>query len=214
MSSTSDAFTFGNENIWDLINRIRSFIGYIEKEAGTIAIVAHAGVNDIFINLANNREKDDFVKILQYNTCINILDYTQEKWSTIEINDYEHITALIPKLSIYDDQEHVKERVKEHILDKLGSCCSSILMKGAIATGNMGTYDRLYCGDKGTTIDIMAKFNDGFKVPTTWKISKYKNKVTEYEIGHILVNGIKHKLHLTELSSIDVRPGHNIIRIK
>ncbi len=89
--SRYDVRPFGNENIWDLIDRVGLFLKDMEREEGRIAVVAHAGVNDVFINLAYGREKDEFVKTPQDNTAINIIRYVSRKWHVVTVNDSGHI---------------------------------------------------------------------------------------------------------------------------
>ena len=87
-------------------------------------------------------------------------------------------------------------------------------MKGDIVTGNMGIYERLFYGNSGTIITIIAKFNSGFEVPTEWKVVSYKDGITKYEIGYIKINETKHKIHLIELQSVDVKHTPDLESIK
>lgn len=93
---------FGGENIWDLIKRVKSFMEDIQKEEGIIAVVSHSGVNAVFINLSQGREKNDFLHIKQDNACINVLEFSEGKWKIKIINDSEHINEIKPKKIVYE----------------------------------------------------------------------------------------------------------------
>ncbi len=188
---------FGGENIWDLIKRVKSFLQDIQKEEGVIGVIAHSGVNSVFINLSQGREKSDFVKIKQDNTCINILEFSQNKWKIESINDSEHINYLLPKKEIYKNQKEIKEKVIKYTRNKLANVSKKIYLGGDLITEMFGFYDRPYKRYKGSTIETYAMLNEDFKIPPEWKLSSLLNEVKKYEIGNILVGNVKHKVNLT-----------------
>ena len=192
---------FGSENIWDLISRVSSFINELINETGTVAIVAHAGVNNVFINLALKREKDKFVKIEQDNACVNILEYAEGNWSVVTINDSSHISDMKPKLAAYDNQDEIKSAVKEEILLRFSRFFDKIIIFGDVVTGNFGVYDRRYKNNVGSAINIAARFSRGISPPEDWSLLEYNESVTRYRIGHVLINNIKHRINFVELSS-------------
>jgi len=198
--SKYDIRPFGGENIWDLIKRAKSFLEEIEKEKGTIVIISHSGFNEVFINLSQKREKDDFVHLKQDNTSINILERDKKKWCVKVINDSSHISKFLPTVTLYNNQEKIKSEVREHILKELDNLCTKIFLRGEIVSGKIGSYDRPYKRYEGSPIEVFAKMKEGFLIPKKWKISKLYNGVKKYEIGKIKINEIKHKINLTILS--------------
>ena len=197
--SKYDIRPFGGENIWDLIKRVNSFLEDIQKEKGTIGIISHAGVNSVFINLSQKREKKNFLKIKQDNTCINILEFSKGKWKIKTINDSDHINDLIPIKKIYSNQEEIKKIAEEYILDKLKDISNKIYIGGDIVTGKFGSYNRSYKRYEGSTVEIYAKLKEDFKIPREWKVSLLLKDVKKYEIGIIQIRDIKHKVNLTLL---------------
>lgn len=195
-----DIRPFGHENIWDLINRVGSFIDEMRDETGTVAIVAHAGVNEVFINLSQKREKDRFVKIEQDNACVNVLEYAEGRWSVITINDSSHISDMAPKISPYDNQNKIREDVKDEILSRFGRLFDKVVIFGDIVTGNFGVYDRRYRNNNGSIIEIAARFNEDTELPKDWKVLEYNGVITRYYIGHIFINNVKHRIKFVELS--------------
>lgn len=204
---------FGGENIWDLIKRVKSFLGNLKKEKGTIAIISHSGVNSALINLSQGKEKENFIGIKQDNTCINILGYTNGKWNLVKINDSSHISDLVQEITLYKNQQEIKQITKDYVLEKLSEFCNHIIFKGGIVNGKIGYYNRPYKRYKGTPIEIIVNFKEHFLVPKDWKISELKNGITKYEIGNVKINDLKHKVNVI-LSSKEVIKYANIERIK
>lgn len=187
---------FGGENIWDLIKRVNSFLEDIQKEEGTIGIISHSGVNSVFINLSQKREKSDFLKFKQDNVCINILAFSKGKWKIKTINDSNHINDTIPKKRIYANQKEVREIAKEYIVGKLGDISNKIYIGGDIITKEFGVYERSYKRYNGSIVKVYAQLKDDFKIPREWKVSLLLEGVEKYEIGSIQVENIKHKVNL------------------
>lgn len=188
---------FGGENIWDLIKRTKSFIKDLEKEKGTILIVSHSGFNETFINISQLREKNNFVKIKQDNTCINLLEYLNGEWVIRVINDSEHISNFLPEIKVYKNQDKIKEEIKETILNKIGDFCGNIVTIGDFAENKISFYDRPHKRHWGSSIEIFAKFKDNFEIPKDWKISEINENFQRYEIGSIKIDEVKHKLNVT-----------------
>jgi len=186
---------FGGENIWDLIKRLKSFLKELEKDNGVIAIVAHAGANSVLINLSQRREKDEFIDIKQDNSCINILEFSEEKWKIICINDSSHSDELKPKKRLYENQEEIKEIAKKYVLEKLGLVAKEIYLYGDILQDRFGFYDRPYKKYDGSTVETYIVPKDDLDI-SQWKISLIKNNVKKYEIGEIKINNKKHKVNV------------------
>ena len=190
---------FGGDNIWDLIKRVRSFLKDLEKESGTMAIVAHSGVNAVLINLSQRKEKNDFHKIKQDNTCINILNFDEGKWNIESINDAEHTNDLLPKKKIYPNQINIKENIKFHIREKLGEISDKIYIGGDLISNRFGSYDRPHKRHKGSVIVTYALLKDSFQIPRKWKRSLFNKNIQEYEIGSIIIENTKHKIRLVPI---------------
>jgi len=203
---------YGGENIWDLIKRVKSLIKDLEKEEGTILLVTHSGFNEAFINLSQLREKGDFVKIKQDNTCINLLEYVEGKWIIKKINDSDHISEFFPETKIYDNQQEIKEEAKKYILKNLYDSCKKIIITGDIVESKMGYYDRPHKRHKGSTIEIFAEFKDGFKIPSDWKISEINDNFQRYEIGFMEIKGLKHKFNVTTPISTLNKNSYEVIK--
>ena len=195
--SKYDIRPFGGENIWDLIKRVKSFLEDIQKEEGTIIVIAHSGVNAAFMNLSRGREKNDFVSIKQDSTCINVLEYEDGKWNILAVNDSSHISDLIPEIIVYNNQEKIKEKAKGYVLEKLDDCCNKIIFNGDIVVGKIGYYNRPYKRYNGSTIEVFADLKENFEIPKEWKISEINDEIKKYEIGNIKIESIKHKVNVT-----------------
>lgn len=207
--SKYDIRPYGGENIWDLIKRIKSFIEEIEKEEGTIVIVAHSGVNMAFMNLSQQRKKNDFLKIKQDNTGINILEFDKNKWEIVKVNDSQHITGIKSNKTKYDNQEKIKEDAKKYILDKLIDVSKEIYFIGDIINAEFGLYDRPYKRYNGSNVEVYTVLKKDFEIPQKWKVSEITNDLEKYEIGKIKINGIKHKVNVTIISNImEIKEEH------
>jgi len=195
--SKYDIRPFGGENIWDLIKRTQSFLESMEKEKGTIAIMAHSGVNAAFINLSQGREKNDFLSIKQDNTCVNIIEYNGDKWTVSVMNDSEHNNDLIPKKKVYENQQKIKQIAKEYATEKLNGAASTAYLVGDVIEGGFALYNRPYKRYKGSNVEILAVLNEDFEIPQEWKVSMMTESIKKYEIGKIKVDGVKHKVNVT-----------------
>ena len=211
-----DIRPFGGENIWDLIKRAGYFLDDIQKENGTIGIIAHSGVNSVFINLTQNKKKENFIKIKQDNTCINLLELSDGKWEIKSINDSEHINEVPNKKEVYKDQEEIKKLAKQYILDNLSQQCIKVYISGDILTNTFGVYLRPYKRYKGSTIEVYALLKKDFDIPREWKLAFLSDKSKKYEVGSIVVGGTKHKINLTIIKNQDDIPKikHEEINIK
>jgi broad specificity phosphatase PhoE len=193
---------FGGENIWDLIKRTKSFLEDLEKEKGTMAVIAHSGVNAALINLSQGREKSDFISIKQDNACINILEFSDREWKIKAINDSDHITDIKPKKENYKNQDEIKNTAREYVLDKLKDASKEIYLVGDIVSNKFGLYDRPYKRYRGSTIETCVILKKDFEIPKEWKISMMTENIKKYEIGNIKVNGVKHKVNVTFIQGI------------
>lgn len=82
----------GAENIWDLIKRVKSFLKKLSKEKGTVIVVAHGGINRVFVNLMKGiTNKDKFEIINHHNTGISFIEYKNKKWKIRKINCTRHL---------------------------------------------------------------------------------------------------------------------------
>ena len=212
--SKYDIRPFGGENIWDLIKRVRSFLKDLQKENGTVVIVTHSGVNAALINLSQGREKNDFVNIKQDNTCINILEFSNEQWRVINVNDSRHIDQIKPNKKIYEKQEEIKEISKDYLSNKLKDAAEEIYLGGDIISGEFGLYDRTYKRYKGSPVESYVLLNKEFKIPTEWKISSIIEGIEKYEIGKIKIAELKHKVNVSIIKSKMEINGSDLERIK
>jgi len=197
-----DIRPFGGENIWDLIKRIKSFLEELQKEKGTVAVIAHSGVNAAFINLSQGREKNDFLGIKQDNTCINILEFSEGKWKIKMVNDSDHITDIKPKKDNYENQDEIKKAAKEYVLEKLADKSEEIYLAGDIVGGKFCFYDQPYKGYDGSTVETYAILKEGFEIPKEWKLSMITEDIIKYEVEKIKVNGVKHKVNVTLIKRV------------
>lgn len=207
--SKYDIRPFGGENIWDLIKRVKLFLEDIEKEKGTICIVSHSGVNAAFINLSQNRTKNEFLNIKQDNSCINLLEFSGGKWEIKIINDSEHISEIKPKKNIYENQKEIKTSAKEYVLKKLTDLSEEIYLTEDIINEEFYWYDRPYKRYEGSTIEACAILKKDFEIPLEWKISLIKNGVKKYEIGKITIGDKKHKVNVTIINNLKDIPKEN-----
>jgi len=212
--SKYDIRPFGGENIWDLIKRTKSFMEDLEKQEGAIAIIAHSGVNATFMNLSQQKEKNEFLNIKQDNTCINILEFENGKWIIKKINDSEHISDIKPIKTKYKNQEEIKEDTREYILDKLENTSEEIYIVGDIINSEFGAYDRPYKRYRGSSIEVYIILKKDFKIPQKWKVSEIAKDLEKYEIGKIKIDGIKHKVNVTIISNIREIKNKNKEKIK
>ena len=212
--SKYDIRPFGGENIWDLIKRIKSFLEDLEKEEGTIGVIAHSGVNASLINLSQGKEKNDFLSIKQDNTCINVLEFSDRKWKIKVINDSEHINNIKPEKKNYENQDEIKKTAKEYVLNKLADASEEIYLSGDIVDNNFGLYSRPYKRYKGSTIETYAILKKDFKIPREWKVSMINENLNKYEIGKIKINDVKHKVNLVAIKSINDIQEKNKEKIK
>jgi len=203
---------FGGENIWDLINRVKSFLNDLEKEKGMVVVVSHSGVNSTLINLSQRREKNNFLSIKQDNACINILEFSGGKWKILAVNDSDHITDIKPKKINYENQDEIKNIIKISVLERLDNASRKIYFSDDLVTGEFGLYDRPYKRYKGSTVETHVVLKKDFKIPQEWKISLVTENIKKYEIGEIKINDIKHKINLTIIYGVDI--DNNWERIK
>jgi len=195
--SKYDIRPFGGENIWDLIKRVKSFIDDLEKENGVIAIVTHSGVNVAFINLSQGKEKNEFINIKQDNTCINILEFYEEKWKILSINDSNHIDDIKPKKKLYESQEEIKQLAKEYVLNKLNNLNGEIYLGEDIINKSFGSYDKIYKRYKGSPVESYLVSREKLEIPKEWKISSIIEGIEKYEIGKIKIGDLKHKINIS-----------------
>jgi len=200
--SKYDIRPFGGENIWDFIKRINSFMEDLKNEEGTIAIMAHGGVNSTFINLTQLRQKDDFIGIKQDNGCINILEFSGGKWKIKVVNDSGHITDIKPKKKNYENQNEIKESSKNYVLEKLNEVSEEIYLVGDIVSSEFGLYDRPYKRYSGSTVETYVILKKDLEIPKEWKISIITKDLKKYEIGKIKINGIEHKVNVTLIGNM------------
>lgn len=193
---------FGGENIWDLIKRVKSFLEDIEKEKGTICIVSHSGFNAAFINLSQNKTKNEFQNIKQDSACINFLEFSEGKWEIKIINDSEHISHLKPQKKNYDNQKEIKNIAKKYVFEKLDSSAKKIYLSGDIITGKFGFYDRPYKRYRGSTIEVYIVPLNNFEIPQKWKVSLINKDIKKYEVGEIIMRGVKHKVNVTIIDDL------------
>jgi len=197
--SKYDIRPYGGENIWDLIKRVNSFLEDLEKENGTIAIVTHSGVNAALINLSQGKEKNDFINIKQDNTCVNILEFSEAKWKILSINDSRHIDKIKPKKKLYENQEEIKQIIREYVLNKLNNLSGEIYLGGDIKKGLFGSYDRTYKRYKGSPVESYLVSKEKLEIPKEWKISSIIDSIEKYEIGKIKLGDLKHKVNVSVL---------------
>lgn len=212
--SKYDIRPFGGENIWDLIKRVQLFLDDIEKEKGTIIIIAHSGVNIAFMNLSQGREKNKFLSIKQDNACINILEFLEGKWRIKVINDSEHIIDIQPKKKNYDGQDEIKETAREYVLNKLDDVSEEIYLSGDIVSGNFGLYDRPYKRYKGSTVETYAILKRDFEILQEWKIAMITEGIKKYEVGKIKINSVEHKVNVTIIQTMKEIKERNFEKIK
>jgi|SRR3989344_1492276 len=212
--SKYDIRPFGRENIWDLIKRIQSFLEDMQKEEGTIAVIAHSGVNAVFMNLSQGREKNDFLSIKQDNACLNILEFLGGKWKIKVVNDSNHITDIKPKKKNYENQDEIKNTAKEYVLEKLADASKEIYLAGDIVSGEFGLYDRPYKRYKGSTVETYVLLKKDFEIPQKWKLSTITEDMSKYEIGKIKVNSVKHKVNVVVIQGTKDIQGENKEKIK
>jgi broad specificity phosphatase PhoE len=212
--SKYDIRPFGGENIWDLIKRVKSFLKDLEKETGTIAIISHSGVNSTLINLSQGKEKDNFLGIKQDNGCINILDFIDEKWKIITINDSRHIDGIKPKKMLYKNQKEIKDIAKKYLLSKLSNIGGKLFIGGDIAKKEFGVYTRIYKKYRGSPIECYLLFRKKLEIPKEWKISSILDGIKKYEIGEIKIGEIKHKVNLTIIKDKSKIKEKNLERIR
>ncbi len=79
------------ENLYDFRGRIKSFLNELSKKEGNILVSAHKGVNTAIINFAQGRNIIEFKPIEQNHACINILNFENNKWNVLIINDISHL---------------------------------------------------------------------------------------------------------------------------
>jgi len=187
---------FGGDNIWDLIKRVGSFLDDLENESGTIVIVAHSGVNSMLINLSQRKEKNDFYKIKQDNTCINILNFHDGKWGIESINESYHIDEFLPKKKTYENQEEIKEKIDEKVRGILEGVIKDIHIGGDLAKREFGSYEEPYKRRKGSTIELYPVIKNNFKIQRKWKVVLFNKDIKKYEIGKIVLNNTEHKINL------------------
>ncbi|MCK5625211.1 histidine phosphatase family protein [Candidatus Pacearchaeota archaeon] len=194
--SKYDIRPFGGENIWDLIKRVGSFLKDIEKEEGVIAIITHSGVSSMLINLSQGRKKEDFSKIKQNNTCINLLEFSGREWKIKSINDSKHISDIFSKKTIYPNQNEIKKIIEKEIIEKLGGVSEKMYLGGDLISREFGSYDRPYERHEGSPIEVYAKLKKGFEISIKWGIVHLFEGVKKYEIGKIYIENTKHKINL------------------
>lgn len=212
--SKYDIRPFGGENIWDLIKRVNSFIQEIQKGSGVIVIVGHAAANEIFINLIQNREKKDFLKIKQDNACINILEFKDSKWQISVINDSDHLNSLEPKIRAYNNQADIIRFVKQNVLSKFGEYFDRLAFTDRIVNNEIGVYSRTYKRYDGTPIEMIGKLHNK-RIYQNWKISTFKGEIYKYEIDTVEIGGIKHKINVTLTDDFEAAvKGVECIKIK
>lgn len=188
----------GGENIWDFIERIKSFIEDVKDKDGTILIVSHGGTNEVFINILQGLDKYHFRRYHQDNTCVNEIIYDKNKWNIISINKISHLKKLIkPEKKIYPNQDKIKKEIFEKIKDifKERNVFKAYLF-GSLAIEEFGKYSEKYGRHKGSNINILAYLKSK-EIPKEWKyINQEKGFWDIYEIGKYEVEGIKHKIDL------------------
>ncbi len=188
---------YGGENIWDIIKRMKSFMKDLETEEGNILIISHSGFNGAFVNMSQLREKNDFIKVKQDNTCINILEYSKGQWSIKVINDSNHMSTFLPEEKAYVDQIKVKKEINKFILNKIGNLCDRIAVTGDFAMNKISYYNRPHKRHWGSPIEVFIKFKDNLKIPKEWKISEINEAFEKYEIGSVSIGDTKHKINIT-----------------
>lgn len=86
------------ESLEDVRQRcMEAFNEYAEKYAGeTVLIVAHDAVNKVVVCDILGLPLDHFWQIKQDNTCINVLEYDQDKkeWRIVLLNNTNHLGFL------------------------------------------------------------------------------------------------------------------------
>lgn len=204
---------FGGENIWDLIKRVKSFFEHLEKENGIVAIVSHSGFNQAFINLAQGRDKDDFIDIKQDNACINVLEFSRKKWNIVTINDSRHLDDFEPKVDIYENQEEVKKLSREYLAGNLNNFAEEIYLSGDLVVNNFGIYDCRYKRYDGSPIEGYILLIKGVQIPNEWKISSIIDCVEKYEIGKIKFGKIKHKVNVSIIKDLQIFKKENMEKI-
>ncbi|WP_336613873.1 histidine phosphatase family protein [Campylobacter sp. RM12654] len=87
------------ESLEDILNRVKLAINdYITKYDGkTIAVFAHDAVNKVIISHLLNAPLSSFWNITQDNTCINILEISNDLAKIITLNNTSHLGYLYSK---------------------------------------------------------------------------------------------------------------------
>lgn len=192
---------YGKENIWDFIKRLKSFLKEIQNEKGTFLVVAHAGVNSAILNLSQNKKKSEFLDFSQDNACINLLEFKNKKWKINLVNDSEH-TDYIPKFKKkYANQIEIKKEIQAEVLNEFGRFFEELYFSKNFYESHLGCYNRTYKRNKGSLIELYGVLNKNFKMPKTWKIYFFNQDKIIYEIGKIIISGIKHRIYFVLFKS-------------
>ena len=190
-----DIRPYGGENIWDLIKRVKSFIGDIEKLDGNIAIVSHSGTNETFINLSQRLKKENFVQLKQDNTCFNHLTFDGEKWEIKTMNDVLHINDLRPDIEYYEDIEEVYKKLDELLESKNISLNDFKIID--LSDNKIGRYKRVFMRYFGTPIKLIIK-NPGEISIKGLKVTHIYEDYKEYELGKVVINDTQYKVCLID----------------
>lgn len=184
------------ENIWDFIKRINSFIDEVKDLTGNILVVSHGGTNEVFLNLAQNLEKNSFKRYHQDNSCLNELIYNNDKWEILSINETPHLRIIKPKKEIYPCQEDIKRQILKKIIPILiENGISDAFLFGSLLNGDFGKYDEIFGRHKGSNVNILT-FIKNKNIPKEWKYIGKFNSLKIYEISKYTKDDIKHKIDL------------------
>ncbi len=201
------------ENIWDFIDRTKSFLEEVKEIEGKVIVVAHGGTNEVLLNIIQGLDKYNFRRYHQDNTCVNEIIKEGCDWRIISINSTSHLKKLPkPEKYIYPDQEEIKIK----ILDKFAKIINGINIKGAYLFGSLadnkfGKYSEIYGRHKGSNVNILISMNKK-DVPKEWKYVDSEGEVEIYESGKYKIGDIKHKIDFFVVSEEnELREKENIM---
>jgi broad specificity phosphatase PhoE len=89
----------GGETLDELRTRAMQAVGEIRARfpTGTVAVVAHGGVNKTILLTALGAPLASYWRIRQANTCINMLEYEDDRARVVILNHTAHLAALGPE---------------------------------------------------------------------------------------------------------------------
>lgn len=185
------------ENIWDFINRAKSFLDEIQKHDKTVAVFSHGGVINVILNLieGRNKEKDEFRRYRSENTSFTEIELIDGKWVLTNIVNKDHVKKRKPKKMLYENQEEAYQEAKKLLLEKLSEVLEEAYLFGSLSAKKFGKYYKNQEFHKASDINVLGILKKQ-EIPLDWVYVRKQEYWTIYTAGKVSINSNPHKIEL------------------